>query len=143
MDFQPDLGHARRAMNTTDGKANTPAQRRRCVVIGDVHGCLDECKSLLTQCGFDWQSKLDQKTPPRQINDATKPHPISASDQHIPSFHDLHRVYNAPDMPSSALDEPEVVFVGDLVAKGPKSIEMVDFVRRIGKKSCMVFTSYC
>jgi hypothetical protein len=64
---------------------------RRFVVIGDPHGCLDECHALLARCG--WRGSA------------------------------------APPAPDPAMD---VVFVGDLVAKGPKSREVVQFAMGIG-----------
>nr|CCA20193.1 conserved hypothetical protein [Albugo laibachii Nc14] len=53
---------------------------RRVIIVGDVHGCLDELQQLLTEC-----------------NATTE--------------HDL------------------IVLVGDLVNKGPKSVEVLQFVR--------------
>ena len=56
---------------------------RRAIVVGDVHGCLRELKTLLARCEHDPQSD-------------------------------------------------RVVFVGDLVGKGPDSCGVVAFARRIG-----------
>lgn len=61
----------------------TKKNRRRLIVIGDVHGCLDELKHLLKKCDFD--PKLDH-----------------------------------------------IIFVGDLVAKGPYSLETLTFVEKLG-----------
>ncbi|KAE8915614.1 hypothetical protein PF005_g13594 [Phytophthora fragariae] len=60
--------------------ASDVSSSTRLLVIGDVHGCLDELQTLLAACHF---------TPPRD----------------------------------------RLVFVGDLVNKGPKSLDVVRFVR--------------
>jgi len=57
-------------------------KHKRLIIIGDVHGCLDELKLLLDKCGY------------RKDNDL-------------------------------------VVFVGDIVGKGPKSVEAVEYVRNL------------
>ena len=57
----------------------------RLIIIGDVHGCLEELKLLLLHCSY------------RKETD-------------------------------------KVVFVGDLVNKGPYSAEVVKFVRKIGAR---------
>lgn len=63
------------------------AKDTKIIIVGDVHGCLDELKLLLVKCQF--QKKVDK-----------------------------------------------LVFVGDLVNKGPYSAEVVKFVRDIGA-SCV------
>ena len=55
----------------------------RLVIVGDVHGCLDELKELLAKCAYN-------------PNDTT------------------------------------LIFVGDLVNKGPYSAETVSYVRTLG-----------
>lgn len=57
--------------------------KSRLIIIGDVHGCLDELKSLLNLCNYTHQQDI-------------------------------------------------LVFVGDLVNKGPSSAEVVKFVKNIG-----------
>jgi predicted MPP superfamily phosphohydrolase len=54
----------------------------RVIIVGDVHGCYEELKLLLTECSFD-------------------------------EDHDL------------------LIFVGDLVNKGPASVDVIRFVRSL------------
>lgn len=56
-------------------------KRERVIIVGDVHGCLDELLELLQKCDYDKQ-------------------------------------------------RDELVLVGDLVNKGPKSVEVVQHVRK-------------
>ena len=67
----------------------TGANKRRLILIGDVHGCLEELKLLLIRCKFS--PKTDH-----------------------------------------------VVFVGDLVAKGPFSLETITFVDELGEAASCV-----
>ncbi len=60
---------------------------RRTIVIGDVHGCIEELKELLEKCEYQSQD--------------------------------------------------QVVFVGDLIARGPDSKGVIDFVRKIGARSVL------
>jgi len=66
--------------------SNRPEHRSRVIVIGDVHGCIDELERLL-----------------RNVN-------YAPGDQ--------------------------VIFLGDLVAKGPASLEVVQLAREIKARSC-------
>lgn len=67
----------------------TKHNKRRLLIIGDVHGCLEELKSLLKKCEFD----------PRKDH---------------------------------------AIFVGDLVAKGPFSLETITFLDDLeGSASCV------
>ncbi|EEH42511.1 uncharacterized protein PADG_07331 [Paracoccidioides brasiliensis Pb18] len=73
----------------SDGKT-TPdnPHRKRLIVLGDVHGCLDELENLLRKVAFD----------PKQGD--------------------------------------HLIFTGDLIAKGPKSIGVVDLARKY-RSSCV------
>lgn len=59
---------------------------RRTLIVGDVHGCLDELKDLMRACRYD-------------------------------------------------AEQDEVFFVGDLVAKGPMSVELVHWARQHGARA--------
>lgn len=60
---------------------------RRTIVIGDVHGCIEELKELLKKCDF--------------------------------------------------CSDDDVVFVGDLIARGPDSKGVLELVRRMGARSVL------
>jgi len=64
-------------------------ENKRVLIIGDVHGCLDELVALLAKCNYD-------------------------------------------------ADVDQVVLVGDLVNKGPKSAEVVRYVREIPNVLCVL-----
>ncbi len=88
----PPAGRALSRARARDRARAVHAQPgRRFVVIGDPHGCLDECHALLARCG--WRGSA---------------------------------------VPPAADPAMDVVFVGDLVAKGPKSREVVQFAMGIG-----------
>ena len=62
-------------------------RKSRLIIVGDVHGCLEELKILLTRCSYE-------------------------------------------------KERDEVIFVGDLVNKGPSSVDVIRFVRGMGA-SCV------
>ncbi|PGG98537.1 hypothetical protein AJ80_09516 [Polytolypa hystricis UAMH7299] len=72
---------------STELTAGDP-NRKRLIVVGDVHGCLDELQKLLEQVSFDPQRG------------------------------------------------DHLIFTGDLISKGPKSLEAVDFARK-HRASCV------
>jgi hypothetical protein len=65
-------------------------EKSRVIIIGDIHGCLDELEELLKKCGID------------ETTDT-------------------------------------LIFVGDLVNKGPKSAETIKFVRELTERG----VAYC
>ena len=62
--------------------------KQRIIIVGDVHGCLEELKELLEKIKYE-------------------------------------------------IDKDRLIFVGDLVGKGPKSVEVVDYVMKIGAEAVM------
>lgn len=84
---------------------------RPVIVVGDVHGCLSELRHLLDRIGFNWRARLGERH---------RPPSTTVEDGIGPEFRDAR-----------------LVFVGDLVAKGPSSLGVVKFIRTIGEIGCL------
>lgn len=78
-DGQPQQPHVVLTVGSSAGQL-----KQRALVVGDVHGCLDELKQLLRQINYDASTT-------------------------------------------------SLIFVGDLVNKGPYSLEVIQFVRHLGR----------
>eukprot|EP00796_Vickermania_ingenoplastis_P009248 gene9248-6501_t len=86
---------------------------KRGVVIGDIHGCISELKSILRKVNFS--------------NKVTQNDPAILSDNHNPSILRHEKRYDSRESTDDLC-----IFVGDIVNKGPDSYGCVRLLRALG-----------
>lgn len=99
---------------------------KRTIIVGDVHGCLDELKALLTHIGY--------RNPP------SSPSSIETAGQRDTSRKENNNAGNSStQVDNGEKEEPHdrLIFVGDLVGKGPCSVEVVMYVMSLGAECVM------
>lgn len=96
-------------------------------IIGDVHGCLSELLTLLSELGYQVQ-EID-KNAPITLNEIPKREKVN--NRPDPQVQDVPEYFRA-----SHPEGRKAVFVGDLVDRGPDSVGVIKLVLSMVKQGC-------